>query len=140
MTGTGAPMAPMPVRLLFTLGPGFGRAEFPPALERVASAFAVATALAEAHRSETGEADAEHRPSCGLGNRPERGHVAVDGEPERAETARSGDLDEVRPRLLKVPKRSERTDDRRQSWLRSSEQFPAIDKCRSAGLKVLVAA
>ena len=47
-----------------------------------------------------------------LGNH-ERGHVAVDGEPERAEAARPGDFDEVSPGPLKVPKRRERTDDRR---------------------------
>src|SRR5580658_3823937 len=84
-------------------------AESPPASECVAGALAVATAPGEAHSRETGEADAEHCPGGGLGNR-ERRHVAVDGEFERAETARARDLDEVGPGLLVVSHRGERAD------------------------------
>ena len=59
------------------------------------------------------EAKQHHRPGRWLGNRPEGGHVAVNSEPECAKTARAGDLDEVSSGRLKVPERSERTDDRR---------------------------
>lgn len=112
MSSMGSPMAPMPFRSSSALGAGFGRAESPRASERVAGALAVAAAPLEPHCCKTGEADAEHRPGRGLGNR-ERGHVAVDGKPERTGDARPGDLDEVGPGLLVVAERGGRADYRR---------------------------